>query len=103
MFSDHNGRKVLPLYVYINYFLLFKPMTNYPWKQIANIQSSTGIPFNLIKNSSSLKIMAIINEVEGCVDLSPLAESAVHHRRLISRKDEGKCPDYGQKNAQFVR
>lgn len=84
MFSDYNARKVLPLYVYINYFLLFKPMTNYPWKQIANIQSSTGIPFNLIKNSSSLKIMAIINEVEGCMDLSPVAESAVHHRRVTS-------------------
>jgi len=31
--SDHNGREVLPLYVYINYFLLFKSMTNYPWKE----------------------------------------------------------------------
>lgn len=72
-------------------------MTNYPWKQIANIQSSTGIPFNLIKNSSSLKIMVIINEVESFMDLSPLAESAVHHMRVTSRKDEGKCPDYGQK------
>lgn len=77
-----------------------------PWlitlgSKIANIQSSTGIPFNLIKNSSSLKIMAIINEVEGCMDLSPLAESAVYHRRVTSRKDEGKCPDYGQKCTIF--
>lgn len=65
-----------------------------PWlitlgSKIANIQLSTGIPFNVIKNSSSLKIMAIINEVEGCMDLSPVAESAVHHGKVTSREEEG--------------
>lgn len=61
-----------------------------PWlitlgSKIANIQLNTGIPFNVIKNSSSLKIMVIINEVEGRMDLSPVAESAVHCGRANSR------------------
>lgn len=74
-----------------------------PWlitlgSKIANIQLSTGLPFKVIKNSSSLKIMAIINQVEGYMDQSPVAESAGHHGKVSSRQEE-EHPDHGQKCA----
>lgn len=31
------------------------------------------------------------------MDLSPVAESAVHHGKVTSREEEGECPDHGQK------
>lgn len=67
-----------------------------PWlitlgSKIANVQLSTGILYNVIKNSSSLKIMAIISEVKGCMDPSPAAGSAVREG-----KEKKECPDHGQ-------
>lgn len=41
--------------------------------------------------------MAIINEVEGCRDLGPAAESVVHHGKATSREEERERPDHGQK------
>lgn len=61
------------------------------------MQLSTAIPFNVIKNPSSLKITAIINEVEGCRDLSPVVESAARCGKANSREKEGECPDHEQK------
>lgn len=42
--------------------------------------------------------MAIINQVEGYMDQSPVAESAGHHGKVSSRQDE-EHPDHGQKCA----